>query len=561
MLEFIRKHANSTTFKIFLGVLASTFVFCFGIFDIIRRITGHDYIVKIGSVKITPTMFAMEKSKKLNMLRSHEKNIDEKTEINNILHQIIWENVIDQTASEFGFSISEETIKKYIAGMGLFRDKEGNFNVGMLRNFLHNINVSEAMFIEFSGKDIKNALIKAPFKYISVYKSLDKFIQSNLEKRTLGFLEIDPSSLVISEKPSKEDLEEFYNNNQELFYVNETRDFTVIELFEDDIAKTITISEDEKKEYYETSPEREDRTYAEMEKEIIDEIKQNKLQNEIDDKTRQIEDALIAGENIDEVIKKFNLHVMRIKNASASTLNKDSSSSAASKYKTDIHTVAFSTEEGSDSSFAESINEKQKKFLWLVHVDSITPKHVAKFADITDKVSIEWKKSKQHDKAIELATLFCEKAKDGVSLSTIALQNKRKISFTKPFYRSGIIEKDPKKKDSKNDKEKKLTPQEQKMMEVAANFADQAFKKEKGTTFYKDFGTSIVVAQVEKIIPIKDVDNEINTKCHIELVRSVSDDLYQQLVGYLSREKYEIKINREMLEKTGADSSNVEDIF
>ena len=71
----------------------------------------------------------------------------------------------------------------------------------------------------------------------------------------------------------------------------------------------------------------------------------------------------------------------------------------------------------------------------------------------------------------------------------------------------------------------------------------------------------IVVAQVEKIIPAGNVNGEELTRCHVDLIRKVSDDLYQQLVGYLSKEKYEIKINNELLEKEGADTSQVNEIF
>lgn len=557
MLEFIRKHANSTTFKIFLAVLASTFVFCFGIFDIINRWMGRDYIVKIGNIKITPVMFSMEKAKKLNMLRSHEKDFDEKAMTNSILHQVIWENIVDQAASEFGFIVSEDTIKKYIAGMGLFRDKEGRFNSGMLRNFLHNINVSEAMFVEFSGKDIKNALIKAPFKYVSPHKSLDRFIKSNLEKRTVSFVEINPDSINISDKPTQNELEDFYSEHQDLFLVAETRNFSVVELLEDDISKNISVSEEEIRDFYETSPDREDRTYDEMKDEIKAEITQNKLQSEIDDKTRQIEDALMAGENFDEVVKKFNLNVTRINGATALGKGGKTNSSVQTKYRDDILTVAFSTDEGSDSSFSEAINEKGKRVLWLVHVDSVMPKHVANFADVSEKITKEWKKSKQHKKAVELAESFCNGTKEGKALELIASQNKRKIFATKPFDRSGNLEQDEKSKKDKNDK----TPQEERMASVASEFAEQAFSGEKGSAFYKEIGQTIVVAQIERIIPAGNVNSEVFAKCHVELVRDMSDDLYQQLVGYLSREKYEITINHEMLEKTGTDSSRIDEIF
>ena len=561
MLEFIRKSASSTTFKILAGVLACTFIFCFGMYDVIRRWTGKDYVVKIGNTKITPVMFSMEKAKKLNMLRSHEKNIDEKAEINNILHQIIWENVIDQASADFGFRVSENTIKKYIAGMSIFRDKEGRFNAGMLRHFLQNINVSEPMFIEFSGKDIKNALIKAPLKYVSVYRSLDYHVKSNLEKRTLSIVEINPDSIKINEKPTQSELEDFYAENQDLFMVDESRNFSVVILYEDNVAKNISVSEEEKKEFYETSPEREDRTYDEMKDEIVAEITQNKLQNEIDEKTRLIEDALMAGENIDEVIKKFHLDAMRITDATALDKTGKAKSNIKQKYYEDILTVAFSTDEGSDSSFAEAIDEKGRRLLWLVHVDSVTPKHVAEFSSVKDKVNKEWIKKQQHDKAIELAQSFCNAVKEGGKLQTIAAKNSRKAFSIKPFDRNGnLIAEKEEKKGKKNNTAKK-NQNDEKTASIALAFAENAFSSDQNSAHYKEMNNIIVVAQVEKIIPAGDINNEELTSCHVDLIRKVSDDLYQQLVGYLSREKYAIKINNELLEKEGANTSQENEIF
>lgn len=573
MLEFIRKKANSTTFKVLLGVLALTFVFCFGIFDIIRRITGKDYVVKIGKVKITPVLFEIEKTKKLNMLRAQDVKVDEKAEINHILHQIIWENVVEQAASEYGFILSEDTIKKYIAGMAIFRDKDGRFNAGRLRAFLSNINVSEAMFIDFSGRDIKNALVKAPFKYVSAQKGLDCFIRSNLEKRTLAFTEIDPKSINIVENPTEADLENFYSENPDLFTLEESRDFSLVELLEDDIAKTVKVTEEEIREIFDSTPAQEDdRPYDERKGEIRDELMQDRLQVAIDDVTRQIEDALMSGENFEEVIKKFGLSVKQMKKVTALDKGGKSDSAVKSKYRDDILTVAFSTEEGSDSSFSEAVNENEKRVLWLVHVDSITPKHVAPFDTIKEKVSKEWNKNQQKEKALEIARNMCDSIKKGEKIATLAAKSGKRVIVTKAFDRFGNWPQPKKEEENAENSEKgkqkvakkslQKDPNEDKMRLVAQMFAEDAFAANKGAAFFKEAESGkVIVAQLDNVIPLADIEDKVRNAGHVELVRAMSDDLYQQLVNYLSKVKYEIKINHEMLEKSGADTSDLDGIF
>lgn len=594
MLQYIRKKAESKAFKVLAGILAFTFLFCFGMFDVIRRWTGKDYVVKVGKVKISPVMFELEKAKRLNMLRAQGRTIDDKEANLSILHQITWENVMDQAATEFGLKVSDGTIRRYIAGMSIFHDEKGHFNPFALRRFLGAIHVSEPLFIELSRKDIKNALVQAPLKYVSVNKLLNYHIKANMETRTMSVVEIDPDSMQISEKPSEEVLLDFYEKNPKMFMVDESRNFSIVTIFEDEIAKGIEISEDEKREYFETSPDREDRTYEEMKTEIEAEIHQNKLQLALDEYTRQVEDALMGGEELESVVKKFGLHITQIKGATV--LNGEKKVRAALQNAScaeDAVKVAFSTEDGGDSSFSEALDKDKKRILWLVHVDSITSKHVARFEQVKKKVEREWLKEQKHNKAIELAKSLCSEVKDaGKSLEKAASDNGLKLLFiTNPFDKDGnlILERKQKttgadkgkktdKSENKNkkkgkDKEKgkkaadevketqmesvaeteeeiKKTPQEEYMESISKEFASQIFAGGGKVAFWSEKEGKVYVVQRKKIIPCGEISEKNQNEQHVDLARKMVDDIHQQLVRYLSGIKYEIKINKELVDKT-----------
>jgi hypothetical protein len=557
MLELIRKYSNSIVVKVFLMVLAVTFVFCFGLSSIIRKYTGKDYLVKIGNVKISLPMFNLEKAKKLNMLRNRSKDVDEKAESSSILHQIIWENVIDLATSDFGFIVSDETIKKYISGMYMFRDKDGRFNAEMLRGFLYKIQVPEPTFIEFSRKDIKNGLIKAPFRYISVQGELDHYIKSRLEKRVLSVVELKPDSFFINEKPSAQELETFFSENPDLFMVDETRSFKILEFMESKIEENIKITEDEMKEAYEISPERESRTYEEMKAEIEADLKQEKAQTEINEKTRQIEDSLMAGGNIEEVAKKFGLNLITV-----SDVTMTNNDTLKVKYKNDVLIVAFSTEDGTDSSFSEAADEKGNKLLWLVHVDSITPKRIAEFAKVQNKIQKEWLRKKQMEKAIEIANSFVEQIKAGERLASLASKNAQTYSVTYSFDRNGDWEGKRQEEANKNDeKAPKKAPRNEKFDKIVSEMYKEAFLNSKKTAFFKEIDGVIVIAQVHEIIPAYAIDPNEREKLHASLIRETVEDLYQQLVGYLSKNRYEVKINHEMLKEGGGFDHQIDDIF
>lgn len=596
MLQYIRKKAESRAFKVLAGILAFTFLFCFGMFDVIRRWTGKDYVVKIGKVKISPTMFEVEKAKRLNMLRAQGKSVDEEKANLSILHQIIWESVMDQAATEFGFKVSDGTIRRYIAGMNVFHDEKGNFNPFALRRFLGAIHISEPLFIELCRKDIKNALIQAPLKYVSVNKLLSYHIKANMEKRVMAVVEIDPNSLKISEKCEESELVDFYEQNTKLFMVDETRSFSIVTISEDEIAKTIEISEDEKREYFETSPDREDRTYEEMKAEIEAEIHQNKLQVALEEYTRQVEDALMGGEELGAVAKKFGLHIVQVKDATA--IDGEKKVRAAIKNLScpgDVVRMAFSIEDSGDSSFSEALDGNKKRILWLVHVDSIVSKHVAGFESVKKKVQKEWLKKQQHDKAVELAKSLCDEVKDGQkTLEQAAAAKGLKLLFvTKPFDKDGnlvLVKKSQedkasakdkaadknskKKKDNKNknrngkgknkgnnkeeiketvkeeNQEIKKTPQDEYMESISKEFASQIFANGRKAAFWNEKDGKIYIVQLKEIIPSGEVTEEEQNKQQLDLMGRVIDDIHQQLVRYFSGVKYEIKMNQELIDRT-----------
>ena len=110
MLEFIRKHSKSVFVKVLLSVLALTFLFFFGIMDIIRKVTGHDYVVKIANVKIAPEEFKLHKLKAQNMASTM--GLDTKEITSTVLHQLIWETVLGNAAQDCGIRIADATLRQ-----------------------------------------------------------------------------------------------------------------------------------------------------------------------------------------------------------------------------------------------------------------------------------------------------------------------------------------------------------------------------------------------------------------------------------------------------------------
>ncbi|MDR2682087.1 MAG: SurA N-terminal domain-containing protein [Holosporaceae bacterium] len=547
MLEFIRKYSGSPAIKFFLGLLAFTFVFCFGIMDVIRKYTGKDYLVKIGSVKITPTLFRLEKAKKIQMLRAAKKNIDEKAEVSNILGSIISENVVDLAASDFGFVVSDDSIKTYINGMYMFRDENGYFRKDMLRLFLQTVGISENMFIELSRKDIKSALIKFPFVYVCTINEQHYYTKAMMEKRNIAMVRLRPKSFMMTENPTKEQLEEFYAENPDLFSAEEHRSFRIFELKESDLEKKIVVSEEEKKDYYEVYADKDSKSYEESQQEIAEELRQEKLRKLTDEVIRDLEDSIISGTSIDEVVQKFNLNVITAKNIDIQGESSEKKSSLP-KYGKDAATIAFSIDDGADSAVSESIGDDDKKVFWFVHVDEVVPKHVEEFAKISEKVEEEWTLRRQIELARETAQSLVEQIKSGAKLSQLLSKKGYAIIVTPLFDREGKIP------DGKGNF---------KFPNVIAALHTTVFQKLKNDADYAEIDDTFVVYQVNDIVYPDDISQDDENKYHSSLIHEFANDMYTQLVGYLSKERYEVKINHEMLNdsREGFDVNQLDEMF
>ncbi|MDR2781126.1 MAG: SurA N-terminal domain-containing protein [Holosporaceae bacterium] len=547
MLEFIRRHSQSLVVKIFLSFLAFSFVLFFGISTIIQKLAGKDYVVKIGKVKISPYDLKSEKARRIGMLRSRMIDIDEKDMTANILHQLIWENIVDQAALEYGIIISDETMKRYISGMSMFRDKDGRFNANLLRGFLQQIQMPEAMFLESSKKDIKNALIKTPFVYISVTPELEYFTQANLERRNVTLVELRPNSFKITEKPTQEMLEEFFNSNPDLFTVDETRSFRVLELTESSLEGNIQVTEDDIRDAYDHSPEKDNSSYENMKKELEADLRQEKLQSEANEITRQIEDALMAGDDVNEVAKKFNLNITVVEDVNTNNKSEKSDDVVKLPYKNDVLSIAFSVDEGADSSFSEAIDAKGNRLYWLLHVDSITPKHVAAFEKSSDKALDGWIAKQQRERAEKMAADFFEKIKTGDSLNKLAAKSGCTSNVTQQFDRFGKLS------DEKNTKFK----------DIISEIYEDVFILGKAEANYKEINGKFVVYQVNGIVSPKEIDKKDEAKYQKDLRTEIIDDMYQQLVGYLSKKKYEVKINHDLLKEINeeVDQNTLNEIF
>jgi hypothetical protein len=284
-----------------------------------------------------------------------------------------------------------------------------------------------------------------------------------------------------------------------------------------------------------------------MKKDLEANLKQEKLQSEANEITRQVEDALMTGDDITEVAKKFGLNVTAVEDVTTTNEREKNKDIIQLPYKNDILAVAFSVDEGSDSSFSEALDSKGNRIYWLLHVDSITPKHVADFEKVSADVLKEWGDKQRRERAKETAADFVEKIKSGEKLVNLAKKSGFTCNITQPFDRSG----------------KFSDEKEVKFKDIVGEIYEDSFILGKFEGNYREIKGNFVIYQVTNIAFPEKIDKKDEATYQKELRSDVVEDMYQQLISYLSKKKYEVKINHELLKEINEEvnSNTYDDIF
>lgn len=542
MLELIRKYSKSIVVKIFLTILAGSFLFFFAFPIIADKLMGKDYVVKIAGVKISPQVFKYEKNKKLGAIKRRSDSIDDKEISNKILHQIIWENVISLAAKDFGVIVSDSTMYSHISNMDVFRTSDGHFNATNLRKFLRAIEMSESEFLDSSRREIKSHIIQFPFRYIALADEFKYYLKINTEKRRLKFFEIDPSSFRITENPTDEDLEEFYNDNSDKFEVPEKRSFSVLILSMDEIGKNTEISQEEivegAQEFY-GDDFSEDKLEKFKSTDEFKRLKQEKTAAVAEEITRQVEDDLVSGSTVKEVAAKFNLKILEL-----TKLTLDETDKVKLPFKKDVMTVAFGLDEGEVGNFNEAENADKSLVQWLVYVSDVKPKHVEPIDRAKEKVKKAWYKDQRHARAIEVAEDVISKTSEGEDFAKLAQKKHYNVRSTAYFDKDG------------------RTSDERNKSKIIDNLHEEIFSKLKNEAGMKEINGKIVVYQLADISYDAKKEDEERQRNYISLMQDNSEDMYQQLIGYLSK-KYEVKINYDVLKEVdeSIDSSALDEVF
>ncbi len=257
MLQSMRHLAQSWLFKGLMLILIVSFGI-WGIGDIFRGNPLHNTAAKAGSVTITVQDLNREFEQSL--IRARQMFGPDLTAqqakqiglLDTALNALIERAQVDQDIKRLGIAVNDKTVLEELAQMPQFRNKDGSLNKDMLRQALERAHVGEGEFLKQERQDM------ARHQLIDIFSNerpmpqniVDLVYRARGQKRIFDVLTLKNDSVGDVAAPDDKALHDFYDANSKLFTAPEHRAITIARLTTDDMAKDISINDDDiAKEY------------------------------------------------------------------------------------------------------------------------------------------------------------------------------------------------------------------------------------------------------------------------------------------------------------------------
>jgi peptidyl-prolyl cis-trans isomerase D len=175
--------------------------------------------------------------------------IDEETLKTQALQQLIKDEVLLQYSTSSGLVASDDAVREFITSMPYFQ-VDGKFDDKRYKAFLSSQKMSSA---EVVGR-VKNELIMKQFQKSIIDSSfatqhdVEDFFKIQNQQRDAEYLAV---AIQKQAEPSAEEISAYYQQHQDLYQMPEQVSVDYVELFLDDIAKTITVTDEKLKAFYE----------------------------------------------------------------------------------------------------------------------------------------------------------------------------------------------------------------------------------------------------------------------------------------------------------------------
>lgn len=217
MLQSIRDRSRSWGAKIIIGAVVVTMAL-FGVESLVGLFgNSGDEVAEVNGEPIMREELEMAVQR---AIRSGEVPPEQERELRSeILDQLITERVLRQYADEGGLHLSEEQLDQIIVSLPEFQNQDGSFDSELFRNRLSSAGYSPMDFREQLRQDMAQQQLQQglAFSDFTLPDERERLAELQRQTRTFRHAEIEASSLDEEVTASDEELEAYYEENQDRF--------------------------------------------------------------------------------------------------------------------------------------------------------------------------------------------------------------------------------------------------------------------------------------------------------------------------------------------------------
>ena len=411
MISTFSKMHNSLFTKIILTITALSFMSLFGVSGYINTANSNKPVIKVDDLEISQSEFNYLLQKELSKLKDtdtldQEQAEARKAEISAELAKIKLDDLLlENTMKKYNVDVTDGLVSQIIQISPQFLNN-GKFDREMYKWYLNRNNMSEQDLVAEIKRNIgRKILVETQVAGFNVPQVLQTQMQKVLgQRRTFKYIKLIANNAKIDRQPSKEELDQYYEDFNEEFRVPEKRDITILSLPLETIEKSIDVSDDEINTYYKEHIEE----YEQPEKRHV---LQMAFENEDDAKKAKAE---LAGKDFMTVAKENG----------QSEEDTDFGAVAKSDLSDELADVVFSLAKGQVSQPAKINGSWQ-----ILKVTEIEPANIMPREQADAQIKKTIQEERAYDGSYELMTKLEDKLGAGATLQEIA--NSFDIALTK----------------------------------------------------------------------------------------------------------------------------------
>jgi peptidyl-prolyl cis-trans isomerase D len=423
MIQAFQKFSQSRVAKVFLAIVALSFIAFFGGGSWFRPHDPNAVVAQVGNLSISRYDLAEKVQQYAHRINAQSGESPTKEQLleaglpQMILWELIQELLLNLEAKHLGLTVNDDVLRNRIQSMKAFQNEKGEFDKDHFVQTLRNNGLSEDTFIaeireELIREQLANAIMVGAYLPDEM---IDPLFDAQYQHRQAAMLVVSTKDMPVPSTPSAEVLEAFYKEHQKAFETPELRTITFLILDPVIMAKEIPVTNEEIKATYEAKSEIFGKDHIDQATpRIIAEVQKEKSIEKMYKLTQEIDDKIAGGATFEELAPTIQ-GAQLIKLTDVDSHGRDRMETISPQLPKDgelaqeMLKTSFELDEGSDSPFTQAKNGAY----FTARVDKVIPPAFQPFAEIQGRVLKIWSENEKIKAAYAKAEKYKQEFNQG----------------------------------------------------------------------------------------------------------------------------------------------------